>query len=150
VIEGEDKVPLTAEEIGLLKEIVRWRRSHDVSFYLTRGKNTFAGPYGFMEWARFSDAPDGGPRVRSSVAIDRDEPDRVGEARDYRYGTYSYHRVASVTQAVDLLVALGYLPARFSTAYRAGWDARADATDADGCLDLITWPELAPVVEPTW
>jgi hypothetical protein len=35
--------------------------------------------------------------------------------------------VASVTQAVDLVVALGIAPPRFSTAYRAGWDAHIDA-----------------------
>lgn len=31
--------------------------------------------------------------------------------------------VRSLAEAIDLLVTLGILPARFSTAYRAGWDA---------------------------
>jgi hypothetical protein len=35
--------------------------------------------------------------------------------------------VASIAEAVDLVVALGIAPARFSTAYRAGWDAHIDA-----------------------
>lgn len=42
--------------------------------------------------------------------------------------------VTSIAEAVDVLVALGVLPPRFSTAYRAGWDWcywRGLATSAD-------------------
>jgi hypothetical protein len=56
------------------------------------------------------------------------ESDIGGAARllatvDY-YGSKELQRlpVTTVTEAVDVLVALGFLPARFSSAYRSGWD----------------------------
>lgn len=40
--------------------------------------------------------------------------------------------VASITEAVDLLVTLGIVPARFSTAYRAGYNAANQARQIAG------------------
>jgi len=49
--------------------------------------------------------------------------------------------VASVTEAVDLVVALGMVPARFSAAYRAGWDAACGAA-----RPASEWARVLPVV----
>jgi hypothetical protein len=135
---------LTADEIGLLKEVARWRRNHDVTFSLHKGAGWWTR--GWVSW----DEPRNAAGIRRSVTFELDKEAGLGEVSDYHGQSFRWHEVNSVTQAVDVLVAYGYLPPRFSSAYRAGWDARADATDADGCLDLFTWPELAPAVDPTW
>jgi hypothetical protein len=139
---------LTTEEIGLLREIARWRRANGVSFFQWRPGVGFGV---FSEWKKYVNRDE-------SVNVSY-EPDRSGgeEKRPRLLVARNYYRdelqvlpVSTITEAVDVLVALGYLPARFSSAYRAGWEARADATDADGSLDLLTWPELAPAVESAW
>jgi len=156
----EDEVRhLSAEEIGLLKEVARWRRNHDVTFYLTRRGQGLGGAHGFLQWDRFSDAIDGwSGRVRSTVTIERESPGDIGEARNYRYGTFSYHRVTSVREGVDLLVAYGYLPPRFSSAYRAGWEASLLWHDpeveprSEAFAKAFHDPKNIsfPAVEPTW
>jgi hypothetical protein len=139
--DDEEPRKLTLPEIALMHEVVRWRRDNDVTFYLHAAGTGFAGAYGFGEWQRRSDGK------KALVAFERERPDSLSFAFDSGYQAIG---VETVIQAVDILVAVGILPARFSSAYRAGWDARNEATDADGALDLITWPELAPAVEPTW
>lgn len=127
---------LTLDEIAMLREVVKWRRRSDVGadFDFFYSRYLFNGGRVFM-WLK--------PNSQATCM-------KVGITPHYGVVASVWHKVASVTQALDLLVALGYLPARFSTAYRAGWDARAEATDADGAIDLITWPELAPAWGPTW
>lgn len=44
--------------------------------------------------------------------------------------THDDYRCQTIGQAVDILAALGIVPARFSTAYRAGWDAAGRVLDA--------------------
>jgi hypothetical protein len=97
---------MTAAEIGLLKEIVRWRRSHDGEYVYT--------------WSRYR-LIDG-----KSIAWLRVDSHatcmKIGVSADFYREPFTWHRVRTIGEAVDLLVALGYLPMRFSSAYRAGYD----------------------------
>lgn len=55
--------------------------------------------------------------------------------------------VTSVAEAVDVLVALGILPARFSTAYAAGWQAAFAVVDRGiRSPEPAAWPELRRAV----
>lgn len=60
--------------------------------------------------------PSGGPWV----GMQKDHPGVIGVVGNE--GEESY-RAASISQAVDILAALDIIPARFSTAYAAGWYA---------------------------
>ena len=102
----ETRRRMTANEMAVLREIVKWRRAT-------------GGEYLPM-WSRYRLA-DG----RSFAWLSLDSYAtcmKVGVSSDITRVSYTWHRIASVQQGIDLLVALGYLPARFSTAYRAGWD----------------------------
>jgi hypothetical protein len=57
--------------------------------------------------------------MQSSVLLARGAP----SIKIRRGGENRLVRVVDVAEAVDVLAALGIVPARFSTAYRAGWDA---------------------------
>jgi hypothetical protein len=98
---------MTTDEIALVREIVRWRRNHGIDF--VRRLHPYGAPYwkdyrtGREVWQR----PNG---EQMAMISDRDSLN-VAVGAD------------SVTQAVDVLVAYGYLPLRFSSAYRAGWHA---------------------------
>ncbi len=107
---------LSVQDIALLKQIARWRRSNNVSFFLWRRGQGFAGAYGFAEWNRYTD---GG---RHNVAFEREAPDELIFTTDYHRKLFRRIEVDSLQQGVDILVAVGVLPARFSSAYRAGWD----------------------------
>lgn len=130
-VDGHERLSL--DEIALLREVVRWRRKSGGQFVWT-SPAYHLGDGRVLAWLT--------PRSQATCM-------KVGVTPDYLRVAFVWHKVVSVAQAVNLLVALGYLPARFSESYRAGWDARADATDADGALDLITWPEFAPAWGPT-
>lgn len=114
-METEDEVRrLTVNEIALLREIARWRRNHGVNFFQWRPSVGFGA---FTEWYRYDD------RKRRTVSY---EPDgaRVLVDHDY-YGNSELRElpVRTVAEAVDCLVALGFLPRRFSSAYGQGWHA---------------------------
>jgi hypothetical protein len=121
-MEDEDvRVSVLANEqdVHLLREIARWRRNHDVTYFQWRPGVGFGV---FTEWYRYVNGN------RRTVSYEP-ESDIGGAARllatvDY-YGGRELQRlpVRTVTEAVDVLVALGFLPARFSSAYRSGWDA---------------------------
>lgn len=113
---------MTVAEIRLLRAIAQWRRAERVDFFLWSGAGGVK--HGYLSW----DGPMPG-EWRGSVTFSRDEPGRIGVTRDYRRQSYQWHEVASVGEAVDLLVALGYLPARFSSAYSAGWIAGREDMD---------------------
>jgi hypothetical protein len=114
----DEPVRMTVEEIGLMREIVRWRRNHDIDrvrvrklgwdYWVRYGFNGKTREEVWPEFARGTMALTGGP----------DDPRSVP--------------VASLTQAVDVLVACGFLPARFSSAYRQGWNASAIWHDPEG------------------
>lgn len=106
----DDAVRMTPEEIHLVRRIVRWRRDNDVRF-IRWPKGGFGR---FDEWYRW---PAGGGKM--VVAFDEAG---LHVDRDY-YGeddTINLPRV-TVAEVVDMLVALGVLPARFSSAYETGW-----------------------------
>ena len=95
---------LTTAEIRLYREIVWWCRNHGV----TRRHHS----WGFM-WREIG----GGRRV----AFDK-RGGVIATAKTLD-DSYRWHEITTLTQAVDVLVAYGYLPPRFSSAYGAGWDA---------------------------
>lgn len=105
---------MSPEERELLLALFRWARAE-----------------GRMEWGRWAHrwSRQTGPREQW-LGVDYDPEDgkylslyRGREnARDYW--------VASVVEAVDVLAALGIVPPRFSSAYRAGWVARMDTRAA--------------------
>jgi hypothetical protein len=98
----ETKPRMTVREIALMRAIVKWRKANGVEV---------PGPQSYRNH-------DGRLVTRTAYF----GPAEIGVAP--RYGvTIEWHRVHSFTNAVDLLVALGYLPARFSSAYAAGWHA---------------------------
>lgn len=117
---------MSVEDIALLREIARWCRGSGpwprVDYY--------ARPKGDHSWSQRADLP-GLPYQAGRgawVALEVRDTDDPGDA----YAVLLYSKgspvsdkieVRSVTQAVDLLVALGFLPQRFSSAYRAGWHA---------------------------
>lgn len=131
-VDGQERLSL--DEIAVLREIVQWRRTGGGEFVWASPAYRLADGKVFA-WLW--------PRSQATCM-------KVGVTPDYLRVSFVWHKVASVAQAINLLVALGYLPERFSRAYRAGWEARAEATDADGALDLITWPEHVPAWGPAW
>lgn len=137
---------MAEQDIALMREIVKWRRANEVSFFLYRRGKGFGGAHGFAQWDRAGSRW----RRRCGVAFERETPDTLTLTVDYHKRDWQRVEVASFRQAVDILAAVELLPARFSSAYAKGWGARSTATDADGCLDLTTRPELVPAVEPTW
>lgn len=114
---------LTDREIALMREIVKWRKANGVHY---RGPSKIGQ---FIEWVGQEQA------VCFEILDGEIGWGPIGQI----YGPWI--AVGSVTEAVDLLVALGYLPARFSTAYRAGWDASA----ADAGFGTEHFNSIAPV-----
>lgn len=115
---GRDRTTrMSVDEIALMREIVRWRRGR-----------TLAKPYAARaEFYRNRWHALGGDWAE--VAYEIPEVDEYNDAYAVlyysrgRYSSYATIEVRTVTQAVDLLVALGFLPLRFSSGYRAGWHA---------------------------
>ena len=97
---------MTAAEMVVLREIVRWRRVTGGE-YLHHASCLRLGDRSQIAWL-----------ATDSYATCM----KVGVSRDYAVQPYSWHRIDSVQQGIDLLVALCYLPMRFSSAYRAGYD----------------------------
>lgn len=107
---------MTAGERALMRAIVVWRRANDVHYYRARPPIG-----GFVAW---SESDRNGKEV--AVHFKRDDDGwylemTIGMRQELR-GIDITDRW-SLTQAVDVLVSLDYLPARFSSAYRAGWHA---------------------------
>lgn len=113
---------MSVQEIALLKEVARWRRANDVRYFQWRPGVGFGV---FTEWKKDVDR-----KTQINVSY---EPDRSGEeelrprllvTRDYYGGDeFQVLPVTTIEQAIDVLVALGFLPPRFSSAYLAGWRA---------------------------
>jgi hypothetical protein len=107
---------LTTDEIALLRDLFRWCKANDIRFQQHNGRWIEPTSYDAVR----------GPIVGRSVEIWN------------RYGTWelgiddhgggrtpdvTWHKAVSVAHSLDLLVLLGLLPQRFSSAYRAGWHA---------------------------
>jgi hypothetical protein len=97
---------MTPAERALLLAVFRWAYAERVDLHVLLYKWSRPGPSTTFWGIDYT-----AERTGCTLAIRRG---RLGMA-DYF--------VASVAEAVDVLVALGILPAQFSTAYRAGWDA---------------------------
>jgi hypothetical protein len=115
---------VTPAERTLLLALFRWARTE-----------------GGMEWGRWAHrwSRQRGPREQW-LGVDFDSEDgeylsiyrgRVN-ARDYWVG--------SLVEAVDVLAALGIVPARFSSAYRAGWDVCVDIMRIPGAVIRTVTP----------
>jgi hypothetical protein len=103
---------MTTDEIGLMREIIAWRKAHEIEFVRRR----VMGTYWVDSFGRT------GPKRRSvAIELSHDTTPVMGLCHE-QYASHVWYAVDSFTQAVDVLVAYGYLPARFSSAYRTGWD----------------------------
>lgn len=108
---------LAAEQaVHLLREIVKWRRANQVSLKL----RFWEGREYWLPGNRIVSFDDydiiSFPDHRFQIG--------VGVMSDRRVRRVMWYPVRTMSEAVDILVALGCLPPRFSSAYRAGWDAR--------------------------
>lgn len=130
----EEQKRLSLDEISVLRELAKWRRRSDVGADF----DFFSPAYRF----------NGGRTIMWLTPGSQATCMKVGVTPNYTGVQAVWHKVASVAQAIDLLVALGYLPARFSTAYRAGWDAYNEASEIGEAARPYT--EMMPAWGPTW
>jgi hypothetical protein len=106
-MDTETPVRMTTDEIALMREIVRWRKNHDIDFVR---RAVYGAPY----WKDY--------RTGREVWFEAKQVRPLGIVEGRKAWPQAIP-ADSLAQAVDLLVAYGYLPQRFSSAYRAGWHA---------------------------
>jgi hypothetical protein len=122
-------IKASAQDVALLREIVSWRRRSGVDFAF--GTATYRLPDGrTISWGTNAFLPDERP-MEIGLRMPRD--------------MIVWHQAATLTEMVDVAVAYGFLPERFSSAYRAGWNA-GRAFMADEIEDI----GIFPAVEATW
>jgi len=134
----EQQRGLTASDFALVRAIVTWRREHAHSSMYPRAEFSTNRPWGhFLSWTESYPVP---IRDRREVAVEvayqgsadpEDHPRQLLLSLTRRHPDSRWSvavEPTSVTEAVDALVAFGFLPVRFSSAYRAGWDI--------GCGDM--------------
>lgn len=117
-MEDEDRpVRMTVREIALMRRIIAYRKEHEIEFVRRRVMGTYwVDAFGHT-----------GPK-RRSVALDLKSSPRAPFATCAGvHHPYRWLPAESLTQAVDLLVAYGYLPAKFSSSY---WNGTADTVSA--------------------
>lgn len=103
-----------AQDVHLLREIAKWRRANGVDYWRARG---ILGR--FVQW---NESGRGGRQV----SIDFEHGDEGWHAtmtagHKGEIGGLKVGDDWTLKQAIDVLVAVGYLPQRFSSAYAAGW-----------------------------
>jgi hypothetical protein len=137
-------VLINEQDVHLLREIAKWRRAQGVNYFQWRPGVGFGV---FTEWYRYMDGK------RRTVSF---EPGSMSSAARL-LATVDYHGrelqrlpVTTVTEAVDVLVALGFLPARFSSAYQSGWAARSAWDGTPVRLTGDDGQPLVPAVEVAW
>jgi hypothetical protein len=128
---------VTAAERTLLLALFRWAR--------TEGGLEYGGLY---TWARrgFHE-----PEKRWGITFDPTEWTEGGpvELEIWRARiTMKSYWVASIAEAVDMLAAIGIAPARFSTAYRAGYEARRQASH-QARMHGWDWPVVQALIPAT-
>jgi hypothetical protein len=136
------------QDVHLLREIARWRRNGGqwTYFQWRPGRNFGA----FTEWSRFES--DRNVKVSYDPGSESRFPG-LTVTIDYRCEPVKELPVRTVTEAVDVLVALGFLPARFSSAYRVGWDKAngfAQARAAHRWVSPTDYTACAPASEPVF
>lgn len=128
----EQQRGLEPADVALMRAIVIWRREQG-SFGDSRVEfSTNRGWGGFLSWKETYPVP---IRERREVAVEvahRGSVDPEDYPRQLRLSWSEPKRgemhltctmePRDLTEGVDILVALKFLPARFSSAYRAGWD----------------------------
>jgi len=125
-----------ARDVALLRQIVAWRKAagYDLDFSNARYRVP-GGPW--IGWERHD-------------VTGHPEPIELGLHSGVRGDGIRRVRVIDLTEAVDVAVAFGYLPPRFSSAYRAGWNAQHESRRI-ACRDGIGSPGLsAPEVVALW
>lgn len=136
-----EQAKMTIDEVALLRELVKWRRNHGAD-YDFQGATLRLADGRTIAW-------------NTTSALHWPRAGEVG-VRDCRLRPLVWHEAETVTQAVDVLVALGYLPARFSSAYRAGWEnamiwEKCDGNDVIFRLRFHDSENISfPAVEPAW
>lgn len=115
----DETVHMTPAEISLYREILRWCRNHGVTpIHFAWGRT----------WRRVGDLH------TPVVAWERRSGDPAIGLCTTGGQPYQWHGAANLTRAVDILVAYGFLPPRFASAYGAGWHA-AETWYAGGDAD---------------
>lgn len=115
---------LTMDELAVLRELARWRRNHGHEYVSGHGLTPI---YRLTDGRAISWL---GPQSQATCM-------KIGVTRDYHRDLFTWHRVDSIAEALDLLVTYGYLPPRFSSAYRAGWDARSSFETSHADPDIM-------------
>lgn len=112
---SDERPVMTVKDVALMRQIVAWRKANEIEFVKRR---VYGAPYWIDTFGRT------GPR-RRSVTVDVKhysadyELTPIGlDSRDH--ALFTWLPAASFRQVVDVLVAYGYLPVRFSSAYTAG------------------------------
>lgn len=106
---------MTTDEIALMREIVWWRR-------LVTGERPYVEYYQRRWHSGWRDES----REIAFELPKVDDPEDAYAIVYYctgQYASYTKFEARTLTEAVDVLCAFGYLPARFSTAYRMGYNA---------------------------
>jgi hypothetical protein len=137
--EQDEMVRMTVAEIAVMREIVKWRKAEGVDFWRSRA------PLG--EWAEWHIRRDG---KRLAVIVEHPKTSPVlGWGRDEYWVPITWEPgINTFTQAVDVIVALGFLPARFSSAYRAGWEEALE--DERMKTDMEISDRVAPAAPAAW
>lgn len=107
---------MTIAEIALMRQVIAWRKANGIDF---------AGGGRLSQGSRAADWVDVGGITgpsRRAVSVSFGDVDPLGICAGRRK-SYRWIEVDSVTEGVDILVAKGYLPKRFSSAYAAGYVA---------------------------
>ena len=120
---------MTAGEIRLMRAVVRWRREMGIDFIASA--------------ALWREPVVGGHAVSYDPPFSHLGISHHGKA-------WQWITVGSVTEAVDILVAKGFLPARFSSAFRAGWDGALRFMAAPEYDPETYKPDRLPVHEVAW
>jgi hypothetical protein len=102
---------MTDAEVAVMRAIVRWRREMGIEY--DHDGAAYVDPHGPRVTWDYSNGPE------------------IGYTRSPRK-SFQWIAVSTVAEAVDILVALGFLPARFSSAYREGLRDGYDRGYADG------------------
>lgn len=149
--EGNEVRRMTVDEIAVMREVVKWRKANGVEFYLAALSPLQGVPQGWASWSHHKTI--NGRLHKREVSWDRSQAE-IGEVSDYHAQSFRWHEVDSVQQAIDLLVVYGYLPLRFSLAYRGGWWGRDSFSrgeaDPDRERDFYGDDERFPAVPGAW
>lgn len=137
---------LTVDEIGVMREIIAWCKESNVY-------ETYCARWEAVSEIAYRPHSTRGRAVDFNQKYDNGAS--VAFAGEYSH-TWKPLPARTFTEAVDMLVALGFLPPRFSSAYQAGWGMgirfaelvvrRSDPAE----MDLIAAKASMPAGSPVW